>query len=120
FVDNSFSMQSFGRELSLFDKARQRARDIVTGYGTEDKFQLLGHDLSAAQNQWISHDDALQRLEEWDFTPSVVPLSVIRNRQMQSFTGREGVHEAWMISDFQQSIMDLTPADTAMALNLLP
>src|SRR5690606_33682993 len=51
FVDNSFSMQSFGRELSLFDKARQRARDIVTGYGTEDKFQLLGHDLSAAQNQ---------------------------------------------------------------------
>ena len=27
FIDNSFSMQSFGKDLSLFDKARQKAKE---------------------------------------------------------------------------------------------
>ena len=120
FVDNSFSMQSFGAELSLLDRARQKAREVIMGYGQEDKFQLLGHDLGPAQNQWISRDDALQRLEEWDFTPDVRPLSVIRGRQQQAFAGQDGLQESWMLSDFQQSIMDLSPADTQMRINLLP
>lgn len=120
FVDNSFSMQSFGKELSLFDRARQKAREIVLGYGPEDKYQLLGHDLSAAQGQWISRDDVLQRLEELEFTPAVKPLSVIRGRQQQAFAGQSGIPEAWMISDFQASITDLTEADTQWRINLLP
>ena len=42
FVDNSYSMQSFGEELSLFDQARRKAREILLGYGADDRFQLLG------------------------------------------------------------------------------
>jgi len=120
FVDNSYSMQSFGEELSLFDQARRKSREILLGYGPDDRFQLLGHELSAGQNQWISRDDALQRLEEWDYTPSVKPLSVVRGRQQQAFQGEDGIREAWLVSDFQASIMDLTPADTQLQINLLP
>ena len=120
FVDNSFSMQSFGKDLSLFDRSRQKAKEIILGYGQEDQFQVLGHELSPSQNQWISRDEALVRLEEMNFTPLVKPLSVVASRQKQSFAREEGNPVAWMISDFQKTIFDLDSEDTTTRINLLP
>lgn len=120
FVDNSFSMQSFGQDLSLFDRGRQKAREIILGYGQEDRFQVLGHELSPSQNLWISRDEAITRLEEMDYTPSVKPLSVITGRQKQSFAREEGVPVSWLISDFQKTIMDLDQGDSSYTINLLP
>ena len=120
FVDNSFSMQSFGKDLSLFDRARQKANEVISGYGMEDRFQVLGHDLSTSQHQWISRDEALVRLEEMDYTPLVKPLSVIYGRQKQSFARQDGIPVSWMISDFQKSIFDLTSGDSIQPVNLLP
>ena len=113
FVDNSFSMQSFGKDLSLFDRSRQKAKEVISGYGQEDRFQVLGHELSPSQNLWISRDEALVRLEEMEYTPLVKPLSVIAGRQKQSFAREEGNPVSWMISDFQKSIFDLTTTDSA-------
>lgn len=120
FVDNSFSMQSFGKDLSLFDRSRQKAKEVVLGYGQEDRFQLLGHELSPSQNQWVSREEALVRLEEMEFTPLVKPLSVIAGRQKQSFGREEGLPVSWMISDFQQSIFDLQTPDTTLPINIIP
>ena len=120
FVDNSFSMQSFGKELSLFDRARQKAKEVILGYGQEDHFQVLGHDLSPSQNQWISREEALVRLEEMEYTPNVKPLSVIAGRQKQNFAREDGNPVSWMISDFQKSIFDLNITDTLNTINLLP
>lgn len=120
FIDNSFSMQSFGQELSLFDRARQKGKEIIMGYGQEDKFQILGHELSPSQNLWISRDEALTRLEEMDYTPAVKPVSVIVGRQKQGFAREEGVPVSWLISDFQSSIMDVTTFDSSITTNLLP
>ena len=120
FVDNSFSMQSFGEELSLFDRARQKAQEVIKGYGEADRFQVIGHELSTAQTQWVGREEALLRLEELEYTPVVKPLSVVAGRQKQSFAREEGVPVAWMISDFQKSIFDLSVSDTAQKINLLP
>ncbi len=120
FIDNSFSMQSFGKDLSLFDRGRRKAEEIVMGYGPEDRFQILGHDLTPSQHQWISQEEALVRIDEMEYTPDVKPLSVIAGRQKQAFAREEGQPVAWMISDFQQSIFDLSNTDTTLRLNLLP
>ncbi len=120
FVDNSFSMQSFGKDLSLFDRSRLKAQEVILGYGQEDHFQVLGHEMSPSQNQWISRDEALIRLEEMDFTPLVKPLSVIAARQKQSFSREEGNPVSWMISDFQKTIYDLKASDSLHPINLLP
>jgi hypothetical protein len=120
FVDNSFSMQSFGKDLSLFDRSRQKAEEVILGYGQEDRFQVLGHEFSPSQNQWISREEALVRLEEMEFTPLVKPLSVVAGRQKQSFAREEGNPVSWMISDFQQSIFDLSSTDSLQVINLLP
>ncbi len=120
FVDNSFSMQSFGKDLSLFDRSRQKAKEVILGYGQEDHFQVIGHELSASQNQWISRDEALVRLEEMDFTPLVKPLSIVASRQKQSFAREEGSPVSWIISDFQESIFDLDASAMEHPINLLP
>jgi len=120
FIDNSFSMQSFGKDLSLFDKARQKAKEIILGYSSEDRFQVLGHELSSAQQQWVGRDEALIRLEEMEFTPDVKPLSVVIGRQKQSFSHEEGNPVSWIISDFQKTISDIKDGDSTIPINILP
>lgn len=120
FVDNSFSMQSFGQELSLFDRARQKAREILLGYHEADKFQILNHDLSSGQNLWVTRDEALLRVEEMDYSPAVKPLSVITGRQEQGFSKEDGIPVSWIISDFQSSIMDLAEVDTNYQTHFYP
>src|SRR5689334_3317485 len=95
FVDNSFSMQSFGQDLSLFDRSRQKAKEVILGYGQEDHFQVLGHELSPSQSIWISRDEALLRLEEMEFTPVVKPLSIVLGRQKQTFGREKGAPVSW-------------------------
>lgn len=120
FVDNSFSMQSFGEDLSLFDRARAKAREIILGYNQEDRFQILGHELSASQHLWLSRDEAITRLEEMDYTPSVKPISIVLGRQKQSFAREDGTPVSWLLSDFQRSILDVQEFDTSFQINLLP
>jgi len=120
FIDNSFSMQSFGRDLPLFDKARQKAKEIIHGYSSEDRFQILGHELTSAQQQWVGRDEALLRVEEMEFTPDVKPLSVVIGRQKQSFSHEDGSKVSWLISDFQKSITDLHVGDSTLPINILP
>lgn len=120
FIDNSFSMQSFGKDLSLFDRARQNARDVIHGYNVDDRFQILTHDLTMSESQWTGREEALLRLEEIEFTPTVSPLSVVYGRQKQAFARESGIPVAWIISDFQQSIFDLNLEDTLYPVQLLP
>jgi hypothetical protein len=120
FIDNSFSMQSFGKDLSLFDRSRQKAKEIILGYQAEDRFRVMGHELTAAQQQWLSRDEAVVRLEELDFTPDVKSLSVVASRQKQGAPDARGTDVGWIISDFQKSITDIPATDTSLALNLLP
>ena len=121
FVDNSFSMQSFGEDLPLLDRAKQRAAEIVNAYGQEDKFQILTHELSSGQQRYVSKEEALSAVEDVDITPDVAMLSQVIDRQ-QALIEREDAANGivYLISDFQKSITDLSTADTQTVLNLVP
>jgi len=49
-VDNSFSMQNQGKEGRLLDEAKQKAKDIVNQYNTNDEFLLLTMDMEGNIN----------------------------------------------------------------------
>lgn len=122
FIDNSFSMNSFGQDLTLLDNAKQRAEQIVAAYSDEDEVQILTHDLFTRQQRFLSKEDALGAIEEIDFTPEVNPLSTVFNRQKQLFDQSRAKNPvSFMISDFQENISDL-PAivDTSIDMNLVP
>ncbi|HNE48945.1 MAG TPA: BatA domain-containing protein, partial [Saprospiraceae bacterium] len=44
FIDNSYSMNATDKDLSLFEKAKFKAKELINGYKEEDNFQVLTND----------------------------------------------------------------------------
>ncbi len=121
FVDNSYSMSSKGKDVSLLDNAKKRATEIVQAFSETDRFQVLSHNYSAISSKILSKEDALAEIENITTTPRIKSLNTILQKQVQTFDQEEGTKSYFMISDFQKSIMDLQPnADTVHTLNLIP
>ena len=122
FVDNSFSMNALSKSAPLLELAKQRARDIVTAYAVDDRFQIVTNDFEGRDQRLVSKDDALSRIEEIRASPSTRDLSKVLIRQQQALgTGTQDSKVAFVISDFQDNIVDLANfKDTLLEVNLVP
>jgi len=123
YVDNSFSMSSLSQDVPLLDKAKERAREIVSAYNVEDRFQLLTSDFEGRHQRLVGKEDVLALIDEVEVTPSVKKLSQVLVRQKQALQSSQNdeVLSSYVISDFQNNITDLEGfADTTVAVNLLP
>lgn len=121
FIDNSFSMNALQNEVPLIDIAKEKARQIVSAYNEEDKFQILTHSFEGRHQRLVSKEDAISLIDEVDITPSVRTLSKVTNRQLQAISSQEENEILYLISDFQESINDLASySDSTAELNLLP
>ncbi|MBC7777064.1 MAG: BatA domain-containing protein [Phycisphaerae bacterium] len=122
FVDNSFSMNALSKDAPLLELAKQRARDIISAYGVEDRFQVLTNDFEGRDQRLISKEDALARIEEIRTSPSSRELSKALTRQQQCLnTGKQENKTAFVVSDFQANIADVANfRDTLIEVNLVP
>ena len=122
FVDNSFSMNARSKDAPLLELAKQRARDIVTAYGVEDRFQILNNDFEGRDQRLVSKEDALSRIEEIRTSSASRDLSKALTRQNQCLnTGNQENKVAFVVSDFQTNIADITNfRDTLLEVNLVP
>lgn len=122
FVDNSFSMNALSKDAPLLELAKQRARDIIGAYDVADRFQVLTNDFEGRDQRLISREDALSRIEEIRTSPSSRDLSKVLIRQQQCLlTGKQENKIAFVVSDFQANIADVTNfKDTLVQVNLVP
>ncbi len=122
FVDNSFSMSALSKDAALLELAKKRAKDIVSAYAPDDRFQILTNDFEGRDQRLISRDDALNRIEEIRTSPSTKELSKALTRQAQCLqTGKAEHRVAFVISDFQKNVADLGNfKDTLLDVNLVP
>lgn len=122
FVDNSFSMSALSEDVPLMEKAKQRARQVVSAYAVEDRFQVLTNDFEGRHQQLVSKEDAINLIDEITISPSVKEMSKILARQQQALSsGGTDNQTAFIISDFQKNISDLaTYTDTVFDVNLIP
>lgn len=122
FVDNSFSMNALSQEAPLVELAKQRARDIISAYGVEDRFQVLTNDFEGRDQRLVSREDALSRIEEIRTSPASRDLSKVLVRQQQCLnTGKQENKISYLISDYQQNISDMSSfRDSLMEVNLVP
>lgn len=107
YVDNSYSMERQGKNGSLLDEAKRKAKEIVNSFHSGDQFQLLGNEFSGNQQRWLNKENFLQRLAELKIRPESRSLSQVLNRQSsllkeKSSDGAKG----FVISDFQKSFID--------------
>lgn len=122
FIDNSFSMSSLSEDVPLIEKAKQRAREIISAYNVEDRFQILTNDFEGRHQRLVSKEDALSLVDEVKISPSVKEMSKIVTRQEQALnSGTTDNKTAYIISDFQKNITDVqTFQDTLIDTNLVP
>ncbi len=122
FVDNSFSMSALSEEAPLMEKARQRAKEIISAYSVEDRFQVLTNDFEGRHQHLVSKEEAIGLVEEIKASPAVRTLSQILNRQNQVLASGKNTNKvSYIISDFQQNITDLEHfTDTLLTVNLVP
>ncbi len=120
FVDNSFSMDALGRERSLLEEARERARLIAMSYEPDDRFQLISADMAGGQQRLLDREAFLAALDELRLSPRSPSLQQVYERQRDALARAEpGTSTAYLLSDFQRSTAALEP-DTALPLNLVP
>ncbi len=122
YVDNSFSMSALSQDVPLLEKAKQRAREIISAYNPDDKFQVLTNDFTGRQQRLVNREDALAMVEEIATSPSVQQLSKVTARQKQALSNAKTDNQiAYLISDFQRSTTDIAKyPDTIPQLNLIP
>ena len=122
FVDNSFSMSALSEEAPLLEKAKQKAKEIISAYGVEDRFQVLTNDFEGRHQHLVSKEEALALVEEIKVSPAVRAVSQVLSRQKQALgSGKAADKVSYVISDFQKNISDLENfKDSLLNVNLVP
>ncbi len=127
YIDNSFSMDALGKNGSLIETAKKKAREIVQAYKTTDRFQLLTNDFEARHQRLLNRDEFLQLVDEVQTTASVKKLDEVVSRQAEALNHAEGIDAragklAYEISDFQKTTSDLEEikSDTNLSISLVP
>jgi hypothetical protein len=105
FLDNSYSMQTLNREGSLLDEAKRRAKEIVSGYSMNDKFQLLTQDFEGKHQRLLSRDEFNDAVDAVKISPRSRALQQIIDRQQNLLALQPGAGRSIdIISDFQKNI----------------
>lgn len=120
YIDNSFSMDAKSEDVSLFEKARYKAREIAQAYGPEDRFQLLTNDFEGKHQRLLLKDEFLTLLDEVTISPNSQKLADVVNRQKQALENSDAKQKnCYLISDFQKNIADFDN-DTLYKYYLVP
>ena len=102
YIDNSFSMDAQGKNGSLLETAKKKAREIAMAYKPSDQFQLLTTAFEARHQRVVSREEFLQLIDEVKPGSSVRTLAEVVQRQQEAIsTGEEkSSKKAFIISDF--------------------
>lgn len=123
FVDNSFSMENtFGNEI-LIEKAKAKAREIVSAYDRTDRFQVMTCDAAGSQFHWLSKEEAVEAIDAIEVSGASMTLSSAVVKQMSFLRSNAGDNLfAFVISDFQASATDMAnfPADSVVRTVFVP
>ncbi len=114
YLDNSFSMEANGSEVSLLKQAKDAALKIMAAYGNGDRFQLLTNDFEGRQQRLLDQEEFREYLKEIDFTPRVKRINQIVARQRDALKNEKN-SEYFLLSDFQKNI-SIFPKDTGLSL----
>ena len=120
YIDNSFSMNAISGGQSLFDKARQTAKEISKNYSADDQFQLLTNDFQGKHQRMVSKEEFGKLVDEVEISPSVRSLAEITKRQKDALSRQNNNNQiAYILSDFQKNMGDLN-IDSGVSYNLVP
>ncbi|MBC6109920.1 BatA domain-containing protein [Pedobacter fastidiosus] len=103
YIDNSYSMEAVNKDGNLLDEAKRRAKELIKGFGLNDRFQLLTNDFEGKHQRLLNEEEFLKALDDVKISSVSRNLQQILNRQGNVLTGSENKY-SFVISDFQKNI----------------
>jgi preprotein translocase subunit SecG len=103
YIDNSYSMEAINKDGNLLDEAKRRAKELVKGFGMNDRFQLLTNNFEGKHQRLLNEEEFLKALDDVKISASNRNLQQIVNRQGNVLTGSANKY-SFLISDFQKNI----------------
>lgn len=106
YLDNSYSMSEVSQNTSLFELARQAARDIVRNYPAGTRFCLLTND--PFRPLFFSNAESCKRwIDETTLFPASLNLNQIQKRFQQLLNQQPGTQkQAYLVSDFRKNMAE--------------
>ncbi|MXV15027.1 BatA domain-containing protein [Hufsiella ginkgonis] len=106
YLDNSYSMEAVNKDGTLLDEARRRAREIVSAYTLNDKFQLLTNDFEGRHQRLLSREEFISALDEVKISGVTRTIPQVLKRQQDIFTGEPNAPKtSYLLSDFQVNMV---------------
>jgi len=102
YIDNSYSMDALNKDGSLLDEAKRRAKELVKGFGLNDRFQLLTNDFEGKHQRLLNKEEFLKALDEVQISAASRTLQQVINRQGNILSGTTNLY-SFVISDFQKN-----------------
>lgn len=111
YIDNSYSMEAINKDGNLLDEAKRRAKELVKGFGMNDRFQLLTNNFEGKHQRLLNEEEFLKALDDVKISAANRNLQQILNRQGNVLTGAANKY-SFLISDFQKNISTTNKLDT--------
>lgn len=111
YIDNSYSMEAINKDGNLLDEAKRRAKELVKGFGMNDRFQLLTNNFEGKHQRLLNEEAFLKALDDVKISAANRNLQQIINRQGNVLTGSVNKY-SFLISDFQKNISTTNKLDT--------
>lgn len=111
YIDNSYSMEAINKDGNLLDEAKRRAKELVKGFGMNDRFQLLTNNFEGKHQRLLNEEAFLKALDDVKISAANRNLQQILNRQGNILTGSANKY-SFLISDFQKNISTTNKLDT--------
>lgn len=111
YIDNSYSMEAVNKDGNLLDEAKRRAKELIKGFGINDRFQLLTNDFEGKHQRLLNEEAFLKALDDVKISAANRNLQQILNRQSNVLTGGENKY-SFLISDFQKNISSIKKLET--------
>lgn len=120
YIDNSFSMNALSNDVSLLEKAKQKATEIANAYAEEDQFQIITNNFEGKHQRLLTKEEFLAAINEIEPSPATQKISAVVERQKQALEfANTAQKNVFLLSDFQKNITDFKN-DTAYNFYVLP
>jgi hypothetical protein len=120
YIDNSKSMQAQGEGSSLFDEARQAARQLVSASGKEARFIISDNTFEPKNNFTVNAQEAVIDIDAMtnDAPPTGFSQVIRHNKNLKETNDYEN-RVLYYFSDFQMSIFNQNDIEPDTGLNVV-
>ena len=122
-IDNSFSMTNANSDITLLDRAKQRANEIIEASPEQQKFTLLTNDQEAKHQYLLTKEEISAYIEKVSASPKPFDWQIMHSKMSRFLQSTDSENlSSFVFSDFgvEKSAVESTVLDSTIQWYMIP